>query len=110
MTDFFDRFLCEIILVDDNFKPFAKRDKILEIIPITKGDQKSLSIAAASIIAKETRDGIMENLHQKYPQFGFDKNAGYGTKFHIETIKKFGICKHHRKSFEPIKSKLNADN
>ena len=101
---------CEVILVDGNFKPFVKRDKILEIIPIIRGDQKSLSIAAASIIAKETRDEIMENLHQEYPQFGFNKNAGYGTKFHIAAIRKFGICRHHRKSFEPIKGLNNANN
>lgn len=99
----------QIILVDGNFFPFPKRDEIQEIIPIVKGDQKSLSIAAASIIAKETRDEIMGQFHIKYPQFGFDKHAGYPTKFHVEKIREFGICEIHRKSFEPIKSKLNAD-
>lgn len=101
---------CEVILVDGNFIPFEKQDKILQIIPIVKGDQKSLSIAAASIIAKETRDEIMENLHQEFPQFGFNKNAGYGTKFHLEAIKNFGICNSHRRSFEPIKSMFNESN
>lgn len=96
----------QIILVDGNFCPFAKQDQISEIIPVVKGDQKSLSIAAASIIAKETRDEIMLQLHQKYSQFGFDKHAGYPTKFHIEKIQEFGICEFHRKSFEPIKSSL----
>ena len=48
----------------------------------------------------------MLDLHQKFPHYGFDKNAGYGTKFHIEQINKFGICEFHRKSFEPIKSWL----
>lgn len=99
----------QIILVDGNFYPFAKQDQISEIIPIIKGDQKSLSIAAASIIAKETRDEIMLQLHQKYSQFGFDKHAGYPTKFHVEKIQEFGICEFHRKSFEPIKSSLLKD-
>lgn len=94
----------QIILVDGNFFPFAKQDKIKKIIPIVKGDQKSLSIAAASIIAKETRDEIMLGIHKKYPQFGFEKHMGYPTKFHIEKIKEFGISSIHRKSFQPIKS------
>ncbi len=98
----------QIILVDGNFSPFAKRDKILEISAIVKGDQKSLSIAAASIIAKETRDEIMRDLDQKYPQFGFAKHAGYPTKFHVEKIREHGICEFHRKTFAPIKSMLHA--
>lgn len=97
---------CEIILVDGNFSPFEKADKIAEILPIVKGDQKSLSIAAASIIAKEKRDEIMLKLHQKYPQFGWDKNSAYPTKGHMEIVKKTGFCEFHRKSFEPIKSML----
>jgi ribonuclease HII len=99
----------QVLLIDGNFLPFQIRDEIQKIIPIVKGDQKSLSIAAASIIAKETRDEIMEQFHQQFPQFGFNKNAGYGTKFHIEKINEFGICPIHRKSFEPIKSRLNED-
>lgn len=98
----------EIILVDGNFAPFAQKN--LQIFPIVKGDQKSLSIAAASILAKETRDEIMDEIHQLFPQFGFNKHAGYPTKFHVGQIKKFGICLHHRKSFEPIKSMLHASN
>ena len=98
----------QLVLVDGNFVPFAKKDEIREIIAVVKGDQKSLSIAAASIIAKETRDEIMQNLHQKYSQFGFDKHAGYPTRFHVDRIKEFGICEFHRKSFEPIKSMFNA--
>jgi ribonuclease HII len=94
----------QIILVDGNFFPFKKQDQIQQIIPIVKGDQKSLSIAAASIIAKETRDEIMLQIHQKHSQFGFDKHAGYPTKLHVEKIHEFGICEFHRKSFEPIKS------
>jgi ribonuclease HII len=104
------KIFAEVVLVDGNFKPFEKRDKITEIIPIVKGDQKSLSIAAASIIAKETRDDIMQKFHIENPQYGFNRHSGYGTKFHRDAIQKFGICKIHRKSFEPIKSMLNASN
>ncbi len=99
----------QLILIDGNFIPFTKQNKIKEMLAIIKGDQKSLSIAAASIIAKETRDEIMRNIHQKYSSFGFDKHAGYATKFHIEKIREFGICEFHRKSFEPIKSMLNEN-
>lgn len=98
----------EVILVDGNFIPFQREGKISQIIPIVKGDSKSLSIAAASIIAKEVRDEIMNQFHEEYSQFGFNKHAGYPTKFHIEAVKKFGICKIHRKSFEPIKSILQT--
>jgi ribonuclease HII len=100
----------QVVLVDGNFIPFLKQDKISDIISVIKGDQKSLSIAAASIIAKETRDEIIKQFHAKYSQFGFDKNAGYGTKFHLEKIREFGVCQIHRKSFEPIKSILHAGN
>jgi ribonuclease HII len=94
----------QALLVDGNFKPFEPRDKIEQILAVVKGDQKSLSIAAASIIAKETRDEIMRELHLKFPQYSWDKNAAYGTKLHIEKIKEFGFCEFHRKSFQPIKS------
>lgn len=70
---------------------------------IVKGDGKSLSIAAASIIAKVTRDRIMLKLHEKFPQYGWDKNSGYGTKQHLEAIQKYGITEFHRRSFAPIK-------
>jgi len=72
---------------------------------IISGDEKSMIIAAASILAKETRDDIMRRLAKKYPQYHFDQHKGYGTKLHFETIKKYGACKIHRKSFHPIKSK-----
>lgn len=98
-----NKILPQVLLVDGNFKPFALRDNLVEILPIVKGDQKSLSIAAASILAKETRDEIMMQLHQKYPHFGWDKNAGYPTKLHRQRIAEFGICEFHRKSFAPCK-------
>lgn len=93
----------QIILVDGNFLPFSKQDHINEIVPIVKGDSKSFSIAAASIIAKETRDKIMLDLHEKYPQFGFDQHSGYPTKFHRDKILQHGICPAHRKTFRPIR-------
>lgn len=98
----------QLILIDGNFVPFAKQDKIDDMQAIVKGDQKSLSIAAASIIAKETRDEIMLDLHQKFPQYGWDKNAGYATKTHIDSIKKYGICEFHRKTFAPIKTLIQC--
>ena len=98
----------KIILVDGNFKPFDLRDELLEIQAIVKGDQKSYSIASASIIAKEYRDEIMLNYHQKFPVYNFDKHNGYGTQNHLENIKKYGICDIHRKTFEPIKSILKC--
>jgi ribonuclease HII len=67
--------------------------------PIVKGDQKSLSIAAASILAKVTRDRIMKELHTTFPKYRFDRNKGYGTKEHITAIRNHGICPIHRKTF-----------
>ena len=71
-------------------------------IPIIKGDRLSISISAASIIAKVTRDGIMKSFHNMYPEYGFYKNKGYGTKEHVAALKKYGPCKIHRKSFAGI--------
>lgn len=68
-------------------------------VPIIKGDAKSASIAAASIVAKVTRDHMMVELNEKYPGYDFDKNKGYGTKAHIEGLKKYGPCEIHRRSF-----------
>ncbi|MCD8379874.1 MAG: ribonuclease HII [Lachnospiraceae bacterium] len=68
-------------------------------VPIIKGDAKSASIGAASIIAKVTRDRMMEEYHQLYPQYGFDANKGYGTKAHIEALQKYGPCPIHRRTF-----------
>ncbi len=68
-------------------------------IPIVKGDAKSQSIAAASIVAKVTRDHIMDELDEKYPQYGFKVNKGYGTAAHIEAIRRFGPCPIHRRTF-----------
>ena len=90
----------DFILVDGNlFKPY--RD--LKYKCIIKGDQKYQNIAAASILAKTYRDEYMSNLHIKFPEYDWIKNKGYGTKFHIDMITKFGRTKYHRKSFQ-IKS------
>lgn len=71
---------------------------------IIKGDAKSASIAAASIIAKVTRDRLMDEYDKKYPEYGFAQHKGYGTARHIEALHKYGPCPIHRISFEPIKS------
>ena len=91
----------ELILVDGNkFHPY-------NYIPhqcIIKGDSKILSIAAASILAKNYRDQLMIRLHEEFPEYGWNKNMGYATKVHIEALKKFGSTKYHRQSF-----RLNYD-
>lgn len=91
----------ELILVDGNkFHPY-------NFIPhqcIVKGDSKVLSIAAASILAKNYRDQLMIRLHEEFPEYGWNKNMGYATKVHIEALKKFGPTKYHRQSF-----RLNYD-
>lgn len=74
---------------------------------IVKGDSLSMSIAAASIIAKVTRDRIMAELANTYPEYGFEAHAGYGTRQHLDAIKNHGITPAHRRSFAPIKSMLS---
>ena len=87
----------DLIIVDGNkFKSY----KNIPHQTIIKGDEKFLSIAAASIIAKTERDNYMNKIHYEYPQYGWDKNKGYPTKFHKEAILKYGITKYHRKSFK----------
>ena len=75
------------------------------VIDLVKGDQKSISIAAASILAKVTRDRIMEMYDGMYPQYGLGKNKGYPTKAHMEAIDVYGITPIHRRSFGPVKAK-----
>lgn len=71
---------------------------------IIGGDGKSASIAAASIIAKVTRDDLMEQIHLLYPQYGFNSHKGYGTKEHLDALRRFGPCRLHRKGFAPVKA------
>lgn len=91
------------VLVDGKFKP--KID--FPTHSIIKGDTLSLSIAASSIIAKVHRDNLMTDFSKKYPEYLWEKNAGYGTKEHLLAIKKCGITPIHRKSFKPIHNILN---
>ena len=83
------------------------KDLPFHTITLVKGDSLSVSIAAASILAKVTRDRIMQELDGKYPQYGFARHKGYGTKEHIDAIEKYGAIQEHRKTFEPIKSLLH---
>lgn len=73
---------------------------------IIKGDAHSVSIAASSIIAKVTRDRMMKQLGEKYPQYGFEKHMGYGTKEHLQAIERYGVIEEHRRSFAPIRERL----
>ena len=88
----------DFVLVDGIYKPKIKA----KVEAIKNGDNKSISIAPASIIAKVVRDNLMKKLSYKYPNFFWHKNSGYGTKIHINKIKLLGITPHHRKSFKPI--------
>jgi ribonuclease HII len=85
----------DIVLVDGNMKFTDQR-----FISIIKGDNLSVSIAAASIVAKVTRDHLMIELDKEYPEYLWRKNFGYGTKAHLESMEKYGITMHHRKSFK----------
>lgn len=75
-------------------------------LSIIKGDAKSASIAAASIIAKVERDNYMDQLDESYPEYGFKKHKGYVTKAHLQAIQEHGVCVHHRVSFAPVKEVL----
>ncbi len=79
-------------------------------LPIIKGDIKSQTISAASVIAKVYRDDLMDKLHDSYPYYNFKKNKGYPTKEHIEAIKKYGIIKEHRKTYGPVRDYLLSTN
>ncbi len=94
--------LPDFALVDGNQMPALP----CKAIPVVGGDGKSLSIAAASIIAKVTRDRIMHALHEQHPHYLWNKNSGYGTKQHIEALQIHGVTEHHRKSFAPIRELL----
>lgn len=85
----------DLVLVDGNRKPNTGYEEIT----LVKGDSKSISIAAASILAKVSRDRYMKELSAKYPEYKFEQHKGYGTKLHYEMIEKYGILPDHRRSF-----------
>lgn len=95
----------DIALIDGNLKPGLEK---IEQRPIVKGDAKSISIAAASILAKVTRDRYMIEIDKKYPQYKFAQHKGYGTKLHYQMIEQYGICDEHRRTF--LKKILNKSN
>ena len=88
-----------IIYIDGIFAPKNLKIKYKTFI---KGDEKIISIAAASIVAKATRDQFMIKLGKNFPQYKWNKNFGYGTDEHLKSLKKYGITKHHRKKFKPV--------
>jgi ribonuclease HII len=90
----------DICLIDGNFLP---KGLMLNSQPVVKGDSIYAAIAAASILAKVTRDRIMVELHEKFPQYNFASNKGYPTQEHLKAIRRFGITDHHRRSFNPVK-------
>lgn len=90
-------------LVDGKFVP----DLPIARQAVTKGDSISLSIAAASIVAKVTRDEMMANLHENFPAYGWERNAGYGTAEHLAALKEHGATPHHRRSFAPVMAVLD---
>ena len=86
----------DFILVDGNKTPYFNN---IPCAAIVKGDARSHSIAAASILAKVTRDRLMEDFAKKYPEYGFEQHKGYGTKLHREKLLQYGMCEIHRPSF-----------
>lgn len=101
-----NRRLINFLILDGNFKINVTRKGNVTIPQksIVKADEKVFSCACASILAKATRDRIMLRYHKKYPKYGFDKNKGYPTKYHLKMLKKYGPCKIHRKSFRPVRA------
>ena len=89
----------DYLLIDGNLIP---RDLRIPAEAVVKGDGRSLSIAAASILAKEARDRIMVDLAQQFPGYGWERNAGYPSKQHREALIKIGVTPHHRRSFKPV--------
>ena len=92
-----------LLLIDGN----QKIDSTLNQWPIVKGDSRSLSIAAASVLAKVTRDRIMDDYHKLYPQYEFKRHKGYGTKLHRNLIQEHGPCPIHRNTFKGVAEYIN---
>ena len=96
----------QIVLIDGNKLPKINNYKLKNII---RGDQKIPEISAASIIAKVSRDRLVSKMSKKFKKYLWDKNSGYGTKDHIKAIKKFGVTKYHRKTFQPVHNILSPE-
>ena len=94
----------ELILIDGNFAPKGLKN----FETIINGDEKIKSISAASIIAKVFRDQLMIKLSEEFNNYAWERNFGYGTKAHMDALKKFGITSHHRKGFKPIHQMLSS--
>ena len=94
----------KIVLIDGNRIPKMKKYNLKYVI---KGDQKVPQISAASIIAKVSRDNLMKKISKNFMKYQWIRNCGYGTRDHLSAIKKFGITKHHRKTFKPIHNILS---
>ncbi len=94
----------KIVLIDGNRIPKMKNYNLKYVI---KGDQKVPQISAASIIAKVSRDNLMKKISKNFMKYKWIRNCGYGTRDHLSAIKKFGITKHHRKTFKPIHNILS---
>jgi ribonuclease HII len=92
------------LIIDGKFLKNSKLKNMNHKL-IVKADEKVFSCIASSIIAKVTRDRIMQKYHKKYPNYGFDKHRGYPTKCHLKMLQKYGPCKIHRKSFKPLREK-----
>ena len=98
------KFKPKIVKVDGNKKPNINN---LNIKSVVRGDQKIPEISAASILAKVSRDRLIRKMSKKFKAYLWYKNFGYGTRDHLSAIKKFGITKHHRKTFKPIHNILS---
>lgn len=94
----------DVALIDGNRAPKLS----CRAVTLVKGDAISLSIAAASVVAKETRDRAMTQLHARYPGYGWDSNAGYPTAVHRAALGTIGVTRHHRRSFAPVRAILEA--
>ncbi len=92
----------DLVLVDGNQEITIGMDQKI----LVGGDRRCLSIAAASVLAKVTRDRLMQDLHSHFPDYGFDRHKGYGTRLHRDRIAEIGPCLHHRKSFKGVKEHL----
>ena len=95
-----------LALIDGNRVPKMNNYNLKYVV---KGDEKIPEISAASIIAKVARDKLITKMSKKFNRYSWDKNAGYGTKLHLIAIKKFGVTKHHRKTFGPIHNILSPN-